>query len=53
MKKQEQDCKPVSAEAKAEFSAKWDQPSQAPGFEGATPQELARAVFRLVRQPTT
>ena len=31
-------------------SGDWDQPSQAPGFEGATPQALARALFRTVKK---
>ena len=31
----------------------WDQPSRAPGFEGATPQALARALFRPVMKGTS
>ena len=40
--------KPVMT--KDELHAKYDVPSQAPGFEGATPQALARALFRSVRR---
>lgn len=29
----------------------WDEPLKAPGFEGATPQALARALFRPVKKP--
>jgi hypothetical protein len=30
----------------------WDAPSQAPGFEGATPQALAKALFRPLKKST-
>lgn len=49
-KNREQDGETVSADAKVEWSEKWDQPSQAPGFESATPQALARALFRSVKK---
>lgn len=32
------------------WSEKWDQPSEAPGFEDATPQILAKVLFRLVKK---
>ncbi|WP_419939515.1 hypothetical protein [Candidatus Palauibacter sp.] len=35
---------------KDELHAKYDVPSEAPGFEGATPQALARALFRQIRK---
>ena len=42
------------AEAKARLEEAWDEmeerPSEAPGFEGATPRKLARALFRLGRK---
>lgn len=44
-KKREEDN---PARTKEELHAKYDVPSRAPGFEGATPQELARALFRPV-----
>ena len=31
------------------WSEKYDVPSEAPGFEGATPQALARALFRPIK----
>lgn len=46
--------KPVDADVQTSEgstnSGEWDQPSQAPGFEGATPQAVARALFRPVSQ---
>lgn len=45
-KKKEEPREP--APTKDELHAKYDVPSEAPGFEGATPQELARALFRRV-----
>ncbi|WP_419165035.1 hypothetical protein [Candidatus Palauibacter sp.] len=38
------------APTKGELHAKYDVPSEAPGFEGATPQALARALFTPVRR---
>lgn len=42
------------ADAKARLEEAWDeleeQPSEAPGFEGATPRKLARALFNLGRK---
>ena len=35
------------------WSEKYDMPSEAPGFEGATPQALARALFRRVKKMET
>lgn len=32
------------------WSEQYDVPSEAPGFEGATPQELARALLNLGRK---
>lgn len=44
----------MKAEDLARLKKKWDemedQPSQAPGFEGATPRKLARALFKLGRK---
>ena len=45
-KKREQDGETVNAEPKVEWSEKRDQPSQAAGFEGATPQASARASLK-------
>ena len=39
-----EDTTPQPLEVEDEWSAKYDVPSQAPGFEGATPQALARAL---------
>ena len=36
--------------ATPEGSSQWEEPSRAPGFEGATPQALARALFRPVKR---
>ena len=50
----EREQKPTEPEQRAggtendESPPDWDQPSRAPGFEGATPQALARALFRAV-----
>ena len=41
------------APTKDELHAKYDVPSEAPGFEGATPQALARALFRRVKKTET
>ena len=42
------------AEVKARLEKAWDaledQPSTAPGFEGATPRKLAKALFNLGRK---
>ena len=42
------------AEAKVRLEKAWDaledQPSRAPGFDGATPRKLARALFNLGRK---
>ena len=35
---------------KDELHAKYDVPSEAPGFEGATPKALAKALFRPIRK---
>ena len=44
----------AEAKAKARLEEKWDEmeeePSEAPGFEGATPRKLARALFNLGRK---
>ena len=44
----------AEADAKARRAEKWDaveeRPSEAPGFEGATPRKLARALFNLGRK---
>ena len=32
------------------WSAQWDGPSKAPGFAGATPRKLAKALFKLGRE---
>ncbi|WP_420634465.1 hypothetical protein [Candidatus Palauibacter sp.] len=47
-KKKEDRREPVPS--KDELHAKYDVPSEAPGFEGATPQALARALFRPIRR---
>ncbi|MCY3699902.1 MAG: hypothetical protein OXH46_09755 [Gemmatimonadetes bacterium] len=47
-KKKEERREP--APTKDEVHAKYDMPSEAPGFEGATPQALARALFRPLRK---
>ena len=45
------------AEAKARLEKAWDEleerPSEAPGFDGATPRKLARALFDLGRKAVT
>ena len=41
----------VQAQLERAWSEKYDVPSEAPGFEGATPQDLARALFRRAQQP--
>ena len=42
------------AEAKARLEEAWDEmeerPSEAPGFDGATPRKLARTLFNLGRK---
>ena len=35
------------ARLKKAWGEQWDHPSEAPGFEGATPQALARALFNF------
>lgn len=44
---------PPPAPTKDELHAKYDVPSEAPGFEGATPQALAKALFRRVKKTET
>ncbi len=45
------------AEAKARLEEAWDEmenrPSEAPGFDGATPRKMARALFKLGRKEVT
>ena len=43
----------VQARLEQAWSEKYDVPSEAPGFEGATPQALARVLFRRVKKMET
>ena len=51
MNEKREDNRHKPAPTKDELHAKYDVPSEAPGFEGATPQALARALFRLLKSP--